>query len=253
MSFTIQKANLWKRISALLFDIILTVTLAVGFSAAVSAILNYDGYNAQLSERYALYETQYGVDFDISDEDYAKLSPEEQANYLAANQAFTQDEEAIRIYNLLFYMTLTIISVGAFLAILIWQFLLPLWLGNGQSLGKKIFGAAVIRTNGVKASNPVLFIRAMIGSFAIETMFSLFLIVMIYFGVIGIVGTITLLLFLILQIGVIIYTKTNSAIHDLLCDTVVVDLSTQMIFETEEDRIAYIQELEKQNVLNSSN
>ena len=253
MILNLQKASLWKRISAFLFDIILTATLIIGLAAVVSAFFNYDGYTTQLTDRYAAYEQEYGVDFDISDEDYAKLTEEEKSNYVAANEALYKDAELLRIYNLLFYMTLAIISISCFIGILVWNFLIPLLFGNGQTLGKKIFGTCVVRTNGVKATNPVLFIRAMVGSFAIETMFPLFLFVMLCFGMIGFIGTITLLLFFVLQIGVMIYTNTNSAIHDLLCDTVVVDVASQMIFDTEEERIAYIQELQKQNVLNSSN
>lgn len=256
MSFTIQKANLWKRISAFLFDIILTITLGVGISTAVSAAFDYSGHTAQLEARYAVYEQEYGVDFDITEENYEKLTEEEKANFQAASEALAKDEESIRIYNLLFYMILAIISISAFLAILIWQFLIPLLFKNGQTLGKKIFGTAVIRTNGVKATNPVLFIRAMVGSFAIETMFPALMLVMLTFGAIGGVGAITLILFLILQLGVIIGTKTNSAIHDLLCDTVVVDLATQLVFENEEERIAYLEEQAReqtQTVLNSSN
>ena len=55
----------------------------------------------------------------------------------------------------------------------------------------------------------------------------------------GLIGIVMLFLLLVLQIGVMIYTKTNSSIHDLLSDTVVVEYASQQIFETEEDLIAY--------------
>ena len=75
-----------------------------------------------------------------------------------------------------------------------------------------------------------------------ETMFPLLIVLMIYFGYLGIIGTATLLLFLILQLGVMIKTPTNSSIHDLLSDTIVVDLLSQRIFETEEERVEYLAE-----------
>ena len=71
-------------------------------------------------------------------------------------------------------------------------------------------------------------------------MFPAFLIIMILLGKLGIIGVITLLLFLVLQIGVMIYTPTNSSIHDLLADTVVVDMASQQIFETEVERLEYV-------------
>jgi hypothetical protein len=73
-------------------------------------------------------------------------------------------------------------------------------------------------------------------------MFPLLLVLMIYFGYLGIVGTITILLLLILQLGVMIKTQTNSSIHDLLSDTMVVDFVSQRIFETEEERTQYLAE-----------
>ena len=42
-----------------------------------------------------------------------------------------------------------------------------------------------------------------------------------------------------------IATKTNSSIHDLLTDTAVVDFASQLIFETEEARISYIEEMQR--------
>jgi hypothetical protein len=62
---------------------------------------------------------------------------------------------------------------------------------------------------------------------------------MILLGSLGITGTVVLLLLLALQVGVMIYTKTNSCLHDLLAASVVVELSSQMIFDTEEDMLAY--------------
>jgi hypothetical protein len=41
------------------------------------------------------------------------------------------------------------------------------------------------------------------------------------------------------QVILMIKTQTNSAIHDVLAKTVVIDVASQMIFESEEDLIAY--------------
>ena len=62
---------------------------------------------------------------------------------------------------------------------------------------------------------------------------------MILFGNLGVVGTVLLILILVLEIFTMCYTKTRSAIHDLVSDTVVVDFQSQMIFESEDELIAY--------------
>jgi len=57
MSLDLQKASMWKRISAYIFDGILMITLAVAFGWLLSLILGYDGYNDQVNQAYAKYYT----------------------------------------------------------------------------------------------------------------------------------------------------------------------------------------------------
>ena len=263
MSISLQRANFWKRISAFLFDIILTVIVTVGFATAMSAIIGYNGYFYRYKEQCndypelvkhyrAQYEAEYGIDFDISYEDYEKLSDEEKANYpenyeqnyndatTALNAAVLEQAKKIQeSYYKLINMTVPILSISLFLAVFPFYFVLPLLLHNGQTLGKKIFGIAVMRTNGVKISNFVLFVRSMLGMYTIELMVPIILVLLIYFGILGIVGTITIGLILLLDCAVMIATRTNSSIHDLLSDTVVVDMASQQIFDSEEALKAY--------------
>lgn len=254
MSISIQKANFWKRISAWLFDAILAIMLALGCCLVAIVAVDFDGlvdkYNAHLQEYYVEYGKLYDVDFSLTQEEYEKLSEQEQQEYdekraqaeKEMQLALQKDKAYLELSSDLFGSSLFVIAVGVFASHLLLHVGVPLLLKNGQTLGKKIFGLAVIRTNCVKVSAPVLFIREMIGLYAMETMFPLFILLMIYFGYLGIIGTATILLFLGLQIGVMIKTQTNSSIHDLLSDTTVVDYVSQRIFETEEERVAYLAE-----------
>ncbi|MBQ7830938.1 MAG: RDD family protein [Clostridia bacterium] len=239
MSISLQKGSFWKRISAYLFDLILTVIVTVGVATAVSAIVKYDNYSKELETHYTKYETLYNTDFDMTEEDYNALSETEKANYQAASEAFGKDPAVKAVYAKMFSLTLVILSVSLFVSITLIYFVVPLLFKNGQTLGKKIFGLAVMRTNCVKLTNPILFVRSILGLYTIETMVPVLIVTMIYFGVMGIVGTMTLFLLLGLQVVVMAVTQTNSSIHDLLSDTVVVDMSSQEIFESQEELIAY--------------
>ena len=73
MTISIQKASLWKRISAWIFDMILTITIAIGAAFVISKIVHYDDYNAKMEAKYEQYEKDYGIDIDISEEEYEKL------------------------------------------------------------------------------------------------------------------------------------------------------------------------------------
>ena len=79
MFFDLQKASALKRFSAYLLDLILICVLVTGIAFLMSAVLGFDGYLNTFETGYASYEAEWGVDFDISAEDYAKLDDEGKA------------------------------------------------------------------------------------------------------------------------------------------------------------------------------
>ncbi len=239
MMFDLQKASVLKRFSAWLLDMILLVVLIAGVAGLISKIVGFDGYADQLQEHYSRYENEYGVVFEITQEEYDALTPEERENYDAAAAALTSDQEATYVYNMLINLTLTIVSLSILFGYLLTEFVVPLFLGNGQTAGKKVFGLALMRTNGVKINGICLFIRTLLGKYTIETMIPVLVVVMLMFGTTGMLGTVVLLGLGIVQIAMMIATRTNSAIHDKLADTVVVDMASQMIFQSEEELLEY--------------
>ena len=65
----------------------------------------------------------------------------------------------------------------------------------------------------------------------------------VFFGGAGVFGILMLGIVLIAQIISLIATrKTRSALHDLLSDTVTVDLASQLIFDSEEELIKFKEE-----------
>ena len=239
MIFDLQKASMWKRISAFLFDFILLVIAIAGFAFLFSTVLGFNKHNTTLNDAYAKYEAEYGVVFDISQEEFIQMSETEQQAWNNAYQALLKDKEAIYSYNMVINLTLLIITLAVLFAYLALEFFIPIKFENGQTLGKKIFGVAVMRTDGIKVTAPLLFIRTILGKFTIETMIPVLICIMIFFNTIGIVGILILGLILLLQIILMISTHTNSCIHDVLAKTVAVDMQSQLIFDTEEEMIAY--------------
>ena len=235
----LQKASIWKRVAAGIFDLILLCVLAVGCVWLLTAALGYDGYNATLEQAYADYESQYGVEFQITQAEYESLNQQQRENYDAAYKALIEDEQVLYTYNMLMSLTLLSTTFGVLLAVLVMEFLIPLWLKNGQTVGKKIFAIGLMRTDGVQMNNLQLFARTILGKFTIEIMIPMYIIIMIFFNSIGIVGPLVLGLIALAQVICLVATHTNSMIHDLLAGTVVVDISSQMIFRTTDDLIAY--------------
>lgn len=246
MIYDLQKGSFLKRLSAYLLDLILLLIVTTGAASAVSAIVNFSEHVNTIESIKAEYESEYGVDFDISEADFLKLTVEEQHKITHTHdELFAKDERVLKEYNLLYSFMLLITSISLLVAHLITEFILPLILKNGQTVGKKIFGLAVMHTNSVRIKHTTLFARSILGKYTIETMIPVMIAIMIFFGATGIVGTMVLLAILVLQVVLLCVNKYSACIHDLLANTVVVDLSSQMIFDTEEEMLAYVAEQEK--------
>ncbi len=247
MIYDLQKPTLWKRVSAYLFDIVLIITLAVGFAAAISEITGYDAKYDQLFEYRNEFGEKHGIDLGISQEDFNKLSTDEQKvfneKYEEVTKLLVKNEKYIKLNSLVINLTLIITSLGILLAVLCWEFIIPLFLKNGQTFGKKIFGIAVMRTNGVKISTLQLFVRAIFGKYTFEIMLPVFAVLMTMFANMLLFGVVVIAAISIAQVVALIVTRnTRQALHDLLSDTVTVDLASQLIFETEADLIKYKEE-----------
>lgn len=252
MIYDLQKASLLKRISAWLLDAILLCVLAVGIAALAADILNYDAHFDTLNDCKIAYEEQFKVSFDITQEDYDKMTPEAQKHYQDAIDALNADKEAVVAYNMLVNLSLVIVSISVLLAYLGLEFAVPMLFGNGQTVGKKVFAIGIMKSNGVKLNSISLFVRTVLGKFTIETMIPLLILIMMLWGVIGIIGPMIILAILILQVALMITSQTNSPIHDALAQTVAVDLHSQLIFGDEDQLLAYKKQVHEQMVRRQS-
>ena len=246
MDYELEKASMWKRISAFLFDFIMLGIVAVLIAWGLSALTGYDGYSRTVTDSYARYGEMYGVELRISQTEYQALPEEEARKVDAGYAALNEDQQAVRAFDMMLHLSVLIISLSFFFAYLIMEFILPLKLGTGQTLGKKIFGIGLMKTEGVKVNGVALFIRAILGKYAIETMVPALILLMIYWGTIGVVGPAVVFLILLTEIILVIATRTNSLIHDLLAGTVVIDAGSQRIFDTPEEMAAYKAKIAKE-------
>lgn len=244
----LQKANSWKRIAAWILDIMLLCVLTVGAVYLLSAVLGFDAYDEKLQNAYDSYESQYGITFSIDQQTYEAMTQAEQDNYNAAYDALIADEDAMYAYNMVVNLSMLMITLGILLAMLFLEFILPLILKNGQTLGKKCFSLGVVRIDGVKMNTLQLFARTILGKYTIGTMIPVYTAMMLFWGTIDAAGLLLLAALLIAQMICVAVTRNNSAIHDLLAGTVVVDISSQKIFESTDDLIAYTKRIHAEQV-----
>lgn len=247
----LKKAGLFKRFSAFFVDIIIFCLVALELGVLLAGLLGYNATADKLESYYTKYEEMYNIDTQISQEEYNALSDADRARYDEATEAFANDEEVSATYSMLINKTLIVVSIAMLVTFILTEFVMPLIFKNGQTVGKKLFGVAVMRTDGVRISAFQVFVRAVFGKFTIETMLPAFLLIMVWFGAMSVVGIVVIILYLILQIVCMAVTNTNSMIHDMLAVTVTVDSINQMIFDTPEAMMAYKNKLHEEAVQKS--
>ena len=250
MIYDIQRASFLKRTPAWLVDMILLVVMVTGFLVAWSQVFNVTPHLDELSAKIEQYEVQFGGELSVSTDEYERMTAEEKAAAdkvsLEISNALNQDAEAVKLLELVATNIFAMLSLSILCAYVLLEFLIPLWLKNGQTLGKKCFGVALMRKDGVKVTPFMMFARTVLGKCTVETMIPVLAIVLM---LIGLGGPLVLLgvAILLAQIIIPLATRNKTAIHDLMACTVAVDLSSQMIFNSTEEQLEYHKQIHEEN------
>lgn len=243
MVYDLQRANGFKRISAFLFDIIIFFILVVGLAFLFAFIFGVDARQEELdsyrAEYQQKYKDEYGIDLGKTAQEIEAMPEEERALYEQADSEWVNDNRVAAVTGMLYSLFVLDASLSILLTFLVLEFAVPLLLHNGQTLGKKIFGVGIMRIDGVKITAPVLFVRSILGKCTLETMVPVLIFLLIFIGQAGLLGTVALILVFVLELVLVLTTKNHSMPHDLIANTVAVDLASQMIFESVEDMIEY--------------
>ena len=239
----IQKAHILKRILVWLCDSILLITLTVLLVFALSNLLGYSRHSVALEQAYKNYESRYGVSFDITQEEYLSLPEQEKKNYDDAYEAMSKDEEMAFVYGMVIKLTLIIASVSLLLAVAVLEFGVPLLFKNGQTLGKKVWGIAIVGQDGVRVNTQQMIIRTFLGKYTLGLMIPVLILIMMMFNIIGLFGAIVIVILCAAQLMCLLCTQNKTGFADLLAGTVSVELKSQRIFDTTEELLEYIKKL----------
>lgn len=249
--YDLQKANVWKRISAALFDVIMLGIVIVGCALLLSIAFNYDGLVADLDTLENTYYEMYEINPDLPQEEADAMTEEQKEAYKKAldeaTEAIRKDERLEPLLNKLFIFAFLIITLSVLVAFLLLEFLVPLLMKNGQTLGKKIFSVAVMRYDGVKLTPLLLFVRAVLGKCILTTLIPVYGCILIFFNASPLLGLVVTVLPLLAQVILFLATKNHTSLHDLLAQTVAVDMASQMIFDTPEALLEYKKRLHAEN------
>ncbi len=250
--YDLQKANMWKRLSAALFDVILLGIAIIGCALLLTTVLGFDGYMDQKNALDDKYMAEYGLDPNLTQEELDAFTDEEKESYQAAvsaaNEAIRKDPELSRVLGMLLSLAMVITTFSILFGFLLLEFLVPLLLHNGQTLGKKIFGVAVMRVDGVKLSPLLLFARTVLGKYTVGTMVPVFVLILMVFGKMSFFGVLVIGSLTLVQAILFFGSKNHTPIHDKLAQTVAVDMASQMIFDSPEALLEYKKRIHAQEM-----
>lgn len=223
----INKAPMWKRFSAFLIDGIIAISIFLGVTLLINKITNVDYYKeTYLTYREHFYEENKDlIDNASTTEDYNKI------NNLYGIYYLDNPEMKESYLNELRY-TLLSWSVGSVVAVTLVEFVAPIIMKNGQSVGKKIFKIGVIKKNGVRFNNVNLLIRGILGKLTVETLIPVILIYSFIYTSNVLLSALTIFLIIIGELILLFATKNKTFFHDLIGSSVVIDLSNQKIYES---------------------
>ena len=266
----LQKATNSNRISAFLTDLIALFIVVIGISNIFANIVGYDAKSEKLQAIYDEYEQQYIYDAfnatfgtetgPYSNEEINKMITEDEATYLEwynarvaeANVELNKDEEAKALYGVVVNLSIFNVMISILVGYALLEFVVPLLLKNGQTIGKKIFGIGLMRVDGLKLSPLQLAARTFLGKYTIETMIPVLVIMAMYFSALS--GDLVLLglgvVAIIIIVECILFFKSEMSqfIHDAMAMTICIDIKSQRIFETEEELIKYKERMAEENV-----
>ena len=222
----LKKAPTIRRISAGIVDLILIIVVMVAVILVIKPYCSLDTKEAELEAVYDEYCDEYGIDPELTQEEYDKMTKEEQDAYNAAvqraNEALNNDKYVIELFYAINKLYLFIALAGISIASLIVELVVPLVLGNGQTIGKKIFKLGVRNKHGYKASIVQLLARSLLGkilpAMGIVVLLYLFLVAIWSDAVLALLGI------AVLEILVYMLTKRNALIHDVITSTACVDM-----------------------------
>lgn len=229
MSQRFKTADFIKRFAAWILDNLLILVMVVACCVSLSDLVGYEEASQSLDAVFSLYEAEYGVSFDMTEEEYLAMTEAERLNYDQAYTALSNDPEARQGFSRVTWLTLIIAAGAILLPLLVWEFLLPLCLGSGQTLGKKVFSLAVVRKDFRDVRPMELFLRTFVGKYLIETLIPVVVVLLVFLGAAPVNTALLLAALGLAQLAVLLMDHRKAGIHGLLSGTIVVDKGSLVI------------------------
>ena len=229
INFKVCKPTTIHRLAAFLIDAILFVILFTGALYLISLIFDFDTHYSILQEEYK--KVGYLI-FNEESKKWEFLS-QNAPNYAEVSKLVTEND--IIMEELFFVNSFSVKSPLAAIAIVlvITEFIIPLILRNGQTVGMKIFSIGLISNSGI-AINPIqLFARCFIGKIAVLGIIPALGILYIFLNATGgLLGSLIVLIIYGINLFLLLKSKNNTGIQDLIANVIPVNAKETIFYKT---------------------
>lgn len=223
-----------KRIAAFIVDIILEIITATGVGLLVSLIYGYDNYYNKMVDRM-LY---FGV-YVKGDDGALNYCDSTLDSCKAAMEACKNDAAYFDASWGVFIGIILIISIGIAVSLLIYEFILPLILKHGRTIGMRFFGIGYVTEDGIEPPVRNIFTRFLFGKLIMEGLIPFVSLALVIMGTLGatygLLGIIFFAIGLLLNIYLLLGTPYKRGIHDVIARMRPVDNSCQIYCKTTEE------------------
>ena len=268
--YDVQVAPVSRRFLAFIIDITLFVFLAIGIGKVVTtplveAVFHYSEIQQQLEDKvfefgFSRIDTNTGeyvlIDFSLPEEattlqaviqthgpalvaaqlgEYDDVSglyillgePADQVRKLET--LFHRNEEVLALARAKSFAEFIQLIFSAFMSQLLLFFALPLILKNGQTLSMLLLRIGLVNSDGLRLRLVPFVVRFFLGFFLLGTGAIIF-----FYSLAPALGVI----YGIVLLGLTLAIPKNRALHDLIGRTIVIDMDSQYIIDTLEEKIA---------------
>ena len=204
MKKTVYKPILPKtinRAAALILDAVLLLVLFTGILYIISLIADFDAHYALLQEEYK--KVGYLI-FDPESKEFVTITMDN-PNYNHVIDLINENEVLLTELAFVNRFSVNAPLIGIAISLFVLEFIVPLILKNGQTIGMKFFKIALISKNNLAITNTQLFARCVIGKIAILGVIPVLSLLYIFLNAGGgLFGTSLLLIVIIVQIVMLV-------------------------------------------------
>lgn len=244
--YTPKNAKISKRIAAWVVDIILIVILWTGISLFTSMVYKYDTYMTTVTEKYVEYNL---ATYDEEKKEYVFVDIEKDQNAQENYALLIKDQEFVEAYHKVNNGQIIILSTGLFGSLLVFEFIIPLFLKHGRTIGMRFFGIGYVTDEDIDVGFKQVFVRFIFGKFIISGFVPLTGYLLFAMGSgFGGMGLILLVGIPVLNVILSCVTPEKRGIHDYVARVKPIDNDCQIYVKTKEELSRLkIEELTNQN------